>query len=252
MKFNPLIAIPSPRNIPKAKAALDTIDENVDRLWVKFYKEDKAYAIMQSYFAMHQEYTHLVLCPDDLMVYTQHFEALADTVRSDPDLYQVLGGICNFDIVSGNEYRMCVTITFPPCNPRRHLTGHGYTFMNLNDRHKPTPKGVQRVSFNGFPCMFIARSVLERLTLRTDWEFNLQFRLPGSSVDTVFCWEAYQNKIDLYADFDVRMLHLRGWEDPCMKVLTGIEEPRLYLQHKGGEMEEIHYDVQQIVPKVSK
>ena len=184
--FNPLIVIPSPRNVPKTKRALDTIDENIDRLWVKYFKESSAYNIMQTYFLSHKEYTHMVICPDDLMVFDYHFNALADTVRSsaaDYDRYPVHGGICNFDM--NDPYMMCVTTEFPPCNPRRHMPGFRFSFMNINDKRKPAPHGVTQVSFNGFPCMFIARSVLEVLRMRTDWEFNLQFRLPGSSVDTV-------------------------------------------------------------------
>jgi hypothetical protein len=98
--------------------------------------------------------------------------------------------------------------------------------------------------------MFIARPILERLKLRTDYEFNLQYRLPGSSVDTVFCWECYQNKIDIYADFDVKMLHLRGWDDPCMKLLVGIEPPHAWLQRADGYVKEIQ--TEPIVPIATK
>jgi hypothetical protein len=250
--------VPSPRNIPKTKAALDPIA--VDKLWVKYYTEDKAYALIQDFFMKHVEYTHLVLCADDLVVNKEHFDALAHTLRSDPDKYQVLSGVCNTDMTGGNEYTLAVSKRFPPCNPRRHTGSYGYGFIDMRGHNmqrkdpscrEPPPTGVQQVSFSGFPCMFIARPILERLTLRTDYEFNLQYRLPGSSVDTVFCWEAWQNKIDIYADFDVKMLHLRGWDDPCMKLLVGIENPHTWLQKADGYTKEIQTEPL-IVPKQGK
>jgi hypothetical protein len=244
--FNPLLASPSPRDVPRTKEALQQIP--YDKLWVKYYPENEAYPRIQDYFLRHKEYSHLVLCADDLLVEKQHFDALAKSVKADPQKYQVLSGVCNLDMVPGNEYILAVTTLFPPPNPRRHTSGFRYGFMDLRGRNYgrksakeedkvPCPTGIEKVAFSGFPCMFISRSILERLTLRTDYEYNLQYKLPGSSVDTVFCWDCFNNGIDIYADFSVRMLHLRGWEDPSMELLVGKKEPTMmtFLTNKEKE-----------------
>jgi hypothetical protein len=255
--FNPLAAVPSPRNVQKTKDALDKI--KVDKLWVKYYSEGKAYSIMQNYFLEHEQYTHLVLCADDLIIQPEHFWALAKSVQSDPDKYQVFSGVCNLDIQNENAYQLAVCTKFPPCNPRRHSMGYGYAWIDVRGHNlgrknvaqrQPCPVGINLVAFSGFPCMFIARPILERITLRTDYEYNLQYRLPGSSVDTVFCWDCYLNKIPIYADFDVCMLHLRGWADPSMTMLVGKQNPTVYLHNANDYITHIQTD--QIVPIANK
>lgn len=231
-KFNPLLAIPSPRNIPKTTQAYHSLD--VDKLWVKYYPENIAYAHIQRFFLEHREYTHLVISADDLLVQPEQFEALKSSVRANQEEYPVFSGVCNNDMVGGCEFVMAVSLKFPPCNPRRHTYGYGYAFVDARghnmdrrnpDKRGPAPTGIHHVSFAGFPCMFIRRDILQRLTLRTDYEYNLQYRMPGSSVDTVFCWDCYHAKpqIPIHADFDVKMLHLRGWQDPCMQLLVNVE-----------------------------
>jgi hypothetical protein len=66
--LNPLIKIPSPRDLPTIKEALDKITE-YDKLWVKYSPEHITYPIIRNEFLKHpNNYTHLVICPDDLLI----------------------------------------------------------------------------------------------------------------------------------------------------------------------------------------
>ena len=89
----PLIFIPSVRDLPEVKEAVDKLP--YDKLWVKYMKQGQAYVTGRNFFLSHPEYTHLVINPDDLIVTEEQIEQLL----SDTQIF-VISGWC----VHGKTY----------------------------------------------------------------------------------------------------------------------------------------------------
>ena len=87
--MKPLIFIPSPRNLPKFNECISKV-KKYDKLWVKYWEQTQAYMIARDWF-LNEDYTHLVIFPDDMIGY----EAQIDTLL-EHDL-DVVSGWCNED-----------------------------------------------------------------------------------------------------------------------------------------------------------
>ena len=87
-----LIGIPSPRDIPNFKLAIDRI--NYDKLWVKYmgYQYDP-YGQMRDFFLQHDEYTHFAICQDDLILHPKGVQTLID----DLELYPIISACFNVE-----------------------------------------------------------------------------------------------------------------------------------------------------------
>lgn len=244
-KVNPLIAIPSPRNIKVVKDCHDNLD-GYDRLWMKDnFNELQAYEILRNYFLEHKEYTHFVIAPDDLLIPVSAFEKLvADLNKKD---YPVLSGICNFNCERFITYDMDLAVDY------NHKNGVEYLLQNEVPHYKHylksgQLKGIKRVAFAGFSLAFIRRDILERVPFGTK----------ARGIDSDYSYKLLLEKIDQYIDFDARCLHLKGIENceniaPLMlfqfdnSVNTTVNfkrqvTPSLKLQRAGAnELEELDY-----------
>ena len=73
------------------------------------------------------------------------------------------------------------------------------------------PWGVRRVSAGGFSCTLIRRARLPK-ALRAEFPFKVKNPIKGqehiNGCDLVFCLEAQRYGREVYADFDVRALHI--------------------------------------------
>ena len=204
-QINPLLCIPSPRNIKVVKECFDSLP--YDKLWIKEnFDEEEAYTILRNYFLEHKEYTHFVILPDDLLVPQATLQKLVTDLQKKD--YAVLSGICNFncekigtkDRPGSYERQLAVDAN--------HLKGAEY----LLEREIPHPdhyvkegqlKGIKRVVFSGFAVAFIRRDIVEKIPFDTK----------GRGFDAAFSHKLLLEKIDQYVDFDAESLHLKGIED---------------------------------------
>lgn len=249
MKINPLLCIPSPRNIKVVKECFDLLP--YDKLWMKEnFDEVQAYTVLRNYFLQHKEYTHFVILPDDLLVPISTFDKLISDLKKKD--YAVLSGICNFN---------CETIGTKdrPGSYDRQLAvdaNHIKGTEHLLEREVPHPdhyvkagqfKGIKRVSFSGFAVAFIRRDVIEKIGFDTK----------GRGLDSAFSHKLLLEKIDQYVDFDAESLHLKGIENceniGCLiqyqfdeNITTKVNTkkqvtPRLLFHPKEGEIQELDY-----------
>lgn len=224
MQIKPLIGSPSPRDIPEVKQNQDTIE--CDKLLVKYYHAKRAYKIIRSYFLDHEEYTHLILHPDDLIVNNEHFNILkSDIERHD---YQVLSGTCNVSTIGQEEESLAITLqpNFP--HPQRDMRKYGFvTRIALRPEHD---KNIWQVAWAGFPFMWIRRDILEKIELVDDSEYNLQDPDRGWAFDVMFCYNCKELGIPIYVDFNLkaRMRHLKGnYRMGNREIQTGIKKPKV-------------------------
>lgn len=244
LQVNPLICIPSPRNIGVVKEAFDEI-KGYDKLWFKEnYNELQVYEVMRNYFLEHKEYTHFVIMPDDLLVDVETIDRLISDLKKRD--YPVLSGVCNFNCDKFETYDIDVIIDW------NHQSGREYLMMNeIPNREyygkSGQHKGIKRVAFSGFPLTFIRRDVLEKVP----------FASVGKGIDSEFSVALLRAKIEQYVDFDARNLHLKGIEncedigslmkygfDNNISTIVNFRKkvtPRLYLERSDGTIEDLDY-----------
>lgn len=243
--INPLICIPSPRNIKVVADCHDNL-ENYDRLWMKEnFDELQAYQILRNYFLEHKEYTHFVITPDDLLIPIKTFEKLVDDLKRKD--YPVLSGVCNFNCERFKTYELDLVVD------ANHKNGVDYLLQNEVPHFKHYAKtgqikGIRKVAFAGFSLTFIRRDIVEKIPFGTK----------GKGLDSDYSYKLLLEKIDQYVDFDARSLHIKGIENcedigPLMlfqfdnNVSTAVNRkkevtPRLLLQRAfSKEKEEIDY-----------
>lgn len=188
-EIQPLIASPSPRDIVVVKKALDKIP--VDKLIVKYYREKEAYKIIRDFFLEHKEYTHCVICPDDLVVTDKVFQKLKSEVER--TRLPVLAGICNLSWNELNRCSFCMNVS-------------GFNFVDketLPLLEPITKHDILQVGHEGFACTFISREVMEEVS------FEGMNEDKDAHFDWAFSLECARLGIPLHVYLDAKIIHLK-------------------------------------------
>lgn len=227
-EINFLLCSPSPRDLPEVYSALKKCP--YDRLYAKYFPEVQAYTLLRNYFLSHAEYTHLVICPDDLIIEKKNVENLRDILEKQP--YDVLAGVCNVDL-GENRGKLNVTHNLP--HPTRWVPERGQTGWRTYDwfREDEVTEGIFPVKFSGFACQAISREIVERLPFQDDSAFNGTPGMTTGAIDVMFANQCFSQKpfILQMVDFGNRMRHLKlamRFQD----ISLGDGELRLYPRHK--------------------
>lgn len=196
--------MPSPRDIPQVLEAWKKLDH--DQLHVKYHKEYDAYKKIRDFFLEHSEYTHLAICPDDLVITPKDLEILAKDLQGFN--FPVLSGICNVGLnPEALDYLAVITTDHPlpsKDSERRHFEWAKESDLEFT---------ITRVNFSGFPLFIIRRDIVER------FEFDSQGKIEGKepnsvgNLDVIFAWNCHENKIPIFVDKRAKMLHLRGYHE---------------------------------------
>lgn len=223
----PIIALPSPRKVDIVIETHEKELKDIPHLWVKYIWEKEAYAIIRDYFLKHNEYTHLIICPDDLIVKREHYDALVTTLEKED--YPVFSGICNKSMIAGDLMAICID-ELPNVNRRKGRRFHLASYREM-------PKGIIQVKFAGFPFMFIRRDIVEKIEFESDRKWNPYRRVVRElGFDLPFCHNCNELGIPIYVDSRVVMLHLLGaslsepYGNQVENLLVGKEPPRVYFQ----------------------
>jgi hypothetical protein len=233
--IKPLIFIPSPRNIEPFNNAAAQL--HIDKLWVKYYPEIEAYQHARDYFLKHrEEYTHLIILPDDLIV-------------TEPDLYVLMFDINrkHYDVISGwcrNTIRQMytyqghpeteetaasnVSYILPPYPPAQG-TYDQYQFIPISDinriRNDKAQNDIVQVKYAGFAPTIISRQVIEQIP----------FRIESCCVDSCFAHDLYKAGIAQYCDLCVKSTHLELRQREPPNLLIGKQEAKITLE-KGNRL----------------
>ena len=165
--MHPLIFIPKVRNIKKVVSSWDHLPYDI--LVVENIREVEAYHFARNYFLLRKEYTHLVICPDDLIIDHDAFESLKRNVEE----YGLsnLSGIANRQQDFPDEY--CTQdITKVDYN---YVNGASTPYYNKED----IPSEIFSAGFTGFCCQWISRELMSKVTFNgssshnncLDWQF---------------------------------------------------------------------------------
>ena len=192
-----MLFVPSPRDIPEIKKAISKL--SIDTLWVKYFKQENAYNIARDYFLRDFKYTHLVICPDDLIITSQNLEMLLLSAIDG----KVISGWCTNTINENwkeiNDSSISETLPYKPPHKAKY---DSYNFLSVKEVLQRRKQGhtIIKINFSGFVLQVIPRRVLEIIPFRGDND---------CCTDANFALDLADNRIDQYANLMVRTVHLR-------------------------------------------
>lgn len=200
-----LICITKAHNITEFDNAVNECLSSYDKLWVCYYNSYEARQIIKDYFLKYDEYTHLVILPDDMIVNQSAIDLLINNLE-DGQNYQVLVGCCNVD---NKENRDKLNVSLQVIHPKRVDGTYYYNFITVFDTHligRPQPT---RVYYQGDAFLILRRDVVDKLSFDTDYKLNEIEPWEGCCNDVVMSWELSELGIPIYCNLKARFQHLK-------------------------------------------
>lgn len=199
---NLLICSASPRDIPEVMRERAKLTQ--DRFYMKYFKPREAYTRIRDFFLDNTQYTHLVIAPDDLVVYPSHVKQLEEDLKSFD--YPVISGICNVDQRTKKNYAAIARNL-----PKRRYIDEGirdpydwYTFDEIKNLGNP----FLQVEFSGTPLMAIRRDIVKLIPFEDDGDYN-EDGGEGQAQDLHFNHNCKKHNIPVIVDTRINMLHMR-------------------------------------------
>lgn len=193
--MNPLLFIPSPRDIPAVKRWWHTLP--YDRLIAKYKPQNTAYIEAKKFFLKNKQYTHLVILADDLEVQPHHLT----TLLADSENHPTVSGYCNLAESNPDTYDLQPHADLTQDRPH---TSHGMFYDKTTLPDKP----YLTVEHCGSACRVISRELFE------------QIRFEGNSTGGWFDWGISQDlkKLDIpnMINLSVFMNHYRETQKPVI------------------------------------
>lgn len=185
----------SPRDIPSVKKLWHQLP--YDKFIVKYKLELEAFQDVREFFLNHKEYTHLVICGDDLEVTPEGLEILLNDVRKNG--YKTIGGVANLD--EGNPDTYAVMLLGCDYSQERPC-GNWYKKDTL-----PKDRIIQ-VGHLGFTAQVIARELIEKIEWgcigHFDWFFTKkckEMNIPILLDTRVKLWHRRREQYDRVKEF---------------------------------------------------
>ena len=173
-----------------------------DKLLVRGYLHEEAHKISRDFFLQHKEYTHLIICAEDVLVTPSHLQLLLKDIEEHPE-YPIIAGYSNFDFTHNwlniNELDM------------RHIA-----VMYAEQYHFIPPLSIMsgkyptfiRVFFQGLALAAIKRDVVEKIPFRPYKRVSDRLGYNrGTMFDLAFAIDCANNGIPQYVDTRLWLIH---------------------------------------------
>ena len=204
--MKPLFFSPSPRDVPQYREAIDKL--KIDKLLIKYHKAKEAYPLARQWF-LERDYTHLIICPDDLIVTEYDIYRLLE----DTKYYGVVSGWCiNTILDNWEELQDSGLSTSLPKDPPHQSKYEDYNFIPAN---KIEQDKIIEVKFAGFVLQCTPREIVEKIPFRTS---------EGCCADACFALDLNKAGIPQYVDTRVKTLHLKI---PFSQIQVGKKEKEI-------------------------
>jgi len=230
-EFKPLLVSPSPRDISQVLLAHRSLD--ADMLYAKYLTERNAYPLLKDYFLKHPEYTHMIICPDDLVILPKDLVQLAVDIYNND--YPIISGICNVDLdITKDFYSITENIPHPvrPLMPKEGERKWGwrwyswYNDISIKREQELQKQEIIQVWHSGFALQALRRDVVEQIDFVTDSEANNIQNWESAGTDVMFSNSCALSGIPIFADPRIKMLHLR--KSGKVEITLGDGELRFY------------------------
>jgi len=202
--FKPLIAIPSPRDIPEVKDAIVRYLQKFDKIWFKYWNQsDEPYKYIKRYFlkSWKKEYTHLIILPDDLVVNEVGVSRLVNKILSNQDRYKVLMGNCKIEY---NSPYYAMTKNLPDLVRSYRL----YDWYSEEDIGKDFV-GMMKVAYCGTPFAILHKDVVKEASFDNDRKYNGDI-VSGHSEDLVLSHDLDKLNIPIWVHVGAYFVHMKG------------------------------------------
>src|SRR5688500_1321475 len=202
--FLPLIAIPSPRDIPEFKDAVNKYLIKFDKIWFKYWNQsDEPYKYIKRYFlkSWKKEYNHLIILPDDLVVNEIGVNKLVNKIQSNLDRYKVIMGSCRVEYDS-NQYIFTKNL---PDLVRSYRLYDWYTEKDIGTDFV----GMMKVPYCGTPFAILDKDVVKQVSFSDDKKYNMS-AASGYSEDVVLAHDLDKLNIPIWVHNGTRFTHLKG------------------------------------------
>lgn len=206
-KIGMLVAIPSPRDIPEFKKAVDECLQPYDKVWFKyFHQASNPYNLIREYFLKRPRYSHIAILPDDLVINKQGVDKLIDNVVSDPQKYRVMMGTCLVDSTQWGRQFLAFTKNIPALN-RSERTYEWYMVRNVVGKNL----GILQAAHCGTPFAILSKDVMKLVSFDNDLKWNQnQMNNVGMAEDVVLSHDLDRLGIPIYVDTDVFFDHMKA------------------------------------------
>lgn len=221
---NVLLGILNPRDLPQFQDSISKIN-NIDKLRIQYFQpEADAYYSLRLWFLMHPEYSHLCLCPDDVLFTEKEIQTLIEDIEKfNPP---VITGFSNINLTDQiND----VTLSLYPEPMER--AARQYQLLTKQDLTK-MPRYFQ-VKWQGFSLTTIRRDIVERIEFDDDAKWNGLKYAQGCCLDTNFSYQCNIRGIPMICDKQVEIIHLREGRGSLMtNYYAGIKPRRIVFEPK--------------------
>lgn len=223
--IKPLIFYMRAANYPDIIKELDQIP--CDKFIVNYMPYPFPHDMARQVFLEHDEYTHLIVMPQDLKVTKEDFDNLMLDIKKYD--YPVISCVCNVEEKGHRNFgrwAICAECPSKDYSQRRHNWIPAY----------PEKFGIIQVGFTGFVFCAIKKHVILRMNSRTgEHIFKGCIHTDGSpSPDLNFCLNCKELGIPIHADTDIRLYHYANHKE----LLVGKKNPSTILLKNGAKIEE--------------
>ena len=235
-KIELLLFCPSPRDLEEFWEEFNKI-KNYDKFIIRYMKpETTVYEIARKEFLKKEKYTHLVICPDDLLIKQQHVDQLYSDLcflemeKEGQSQNVCIGGYCN---VNTTNLADKANVTFDRVSHKREGRIYNFpTLQQLRDMRQSLPLSASpypftEVKFSGFPLFAIPRKIMERIEFRDDVEDGL-----GCCLDVMFSYDCYMNNYTMLCDLSLELYHMKISDVRFRNYMVGVLEPNVYFEYK--------------------
>lgn len=146
--------MPSPRNIELVSDSWSELP--YDKYIVKNRLEKEAYQNGRDFFLEYDEYTHLVICPDDIVIDYDSFELL----KRDMEEYE-FSNLCGVGMLDENSNAYCCKPFGVPFN---QVSSGSYYYKETDRGYPLLPKKIFECGYSGFMIQWLERSLVEKLS----------------------------------------------------------------------------------------
>ena len=155
-------------------------------------REIPAYKAGVDYFKKHKQYTHFVICPDDLVIHFHSFNKLVKDIEEYG--YSNICGISNLDEDRPNLY-CCKPYGLNPATKGKNF--------DFEDK-KILIDNIIQVGFTGYSCQFLERDLVDKLS------FSGACNDDKGCLDLQMALEMNKLKIPMMVDFTAEFWHMRN------------------------------------------
>lgn len=218
--IKPLLVYFQAADYPDILEELDKIP--CDKLFLKYMPYPHVHNYAREFFMQHEEYTHIIIHPQDLIVKKEHYDKLVEDLEKFD--YPSLAGVCNVGTKGVLAHVWAVCMELPTlAKDHRHY--------NWCPRGKNL--GIMQVKFEGNMFNFIRRDIAEKRMMDGEYVFRGTDNSNGkASPDLTFCHNMDKLGLPVYVDTEVIMFHKATHE----KIIVGKVNSEAYYEKNGEKV----------------